>query len=69
MARDPFDNEGLHMNAQQQDAIELEDFGDAAVQTRQYWLSSEYPDSTFGRGPFPGWLECSAQGAVDLATL
>jgi hypothetical protein len=69
MARDPFANEGLYMNAQQQDTIELEDFGDAAVQTQQYWLSTEYPDSLYGRGPYPGWLECSADRAVDLAPL
>lgn len=57
------------MNAQHQDAIELEDFGDAMVETRQYWFSIEYPDNIFQRGPYPGWLERSAQRAVDLSTL
>jgi hypothetical protein len=57
------------MNAQHQDAIELEDFGDAVVETRQYWFSVEYPDNIFQRGPYPSWLESAAQRAVDLPTL
>lgn len=57
------------MSVQQQDAIELEDFGNAALETKQYWISVEYPDNIFGRGPYPGWLECSTQPAVDFATL
>lgn len=53
----------------QQHVIELEDFGDATVETRQHWISVEYPDNIFGRGPYPGWLECSSEHAIDLTTL
>jgi hypothetical protein len=56
------------MTAQQQ-TIELEDLGDAAVETRQHWISVEYPDNIFGRGPYPGWLECSSEHAVELTPL
>ena len=55
------------MCAQQQDAIELEDFGDATAETRQYWISIEYPDNVFGRGPYPGWLKIAAERGEDLA--
>lgn len=57
------------MNAQQYDGIELEDLGDAMAQTRQHWISTQYPDNIFGRGPYPVWSEGSAERDVDLATL
>lgn len=57
------------MNVQQQHVIELEDFGDVTIQTKQYWVSVEYPDNIYGRGPYPGWLECSTEHAVNLAPL
>jgi hypothetical protein len=57
------------MSAQQSPAIQLQDFGDATIETRQidYW--PQYPDHIYGRGPFPGWLECAADHPVDLPTL
>lgn len=56
------------MNAQQQDVIELEDLGDAMVETRQWWYSPDYADSMFGRGFYPGWLESSIENAENRAT-
>ena len=61
--------EGLLMNAQQHDVIELRDFGDALTETRQLWFSPEYPDYYFSRGPYPGFLECSADRPIDLSSL
>jgi hypothetical protein len=57
------------MNVTQRDAIELMDFGSATSETRQYWISVEYPDNIFGRGPFPSWLESSSQPDVEFPTL
>jgi hypothetical protein len=56
------------MNAQQHDEIELQDFGDAALETRQFYPSHEFEDHIYARGPYPGWLECSADRAVDLSS-
>jgi hypothetical protein len=56
------------MTAQQQDVIELEDLGDATVETRQWWYSPDYADSMFGRGFYPGWLESSIENAENRAT-
>ncbi len=55
------------MNAQQQDVIELEDLGDATVETRQWWYAPDYPDSMFGRGIHPGWSEPSIEHAENRA--
>lgn len=57
------------MNAQQHDVIELQDFGDASIETRQIYYWPQYPDHVYGRGPFPGWSECSADRPVDLPSL
>jgi hypothetical protein len=56
------------MNVAQHDSIELIDFGNATRETRQYWISVEYPDNIFGRGPFPSWSESSSQSDVKLPT-
>ena len=56
------------MKAQHKDALELLDLGDASAETKQHWISQEYPDHFFGRGPYPGFLELSADGRVELAT-
>lgn len=57
------------MNAQRTDAIELQDFGDAMVETRQFYPSMEFPDYYFGRGFYPGWSEGPGDGAIDLSPL
>lgn len=57
------------MNAQQHDAFELLDLGNASAETKQHWISQEYPDHIFGRGPYPGWLELSVDRDEDLAAL
>ena len=49
--------------------VELQDFGDATLETRQFYPSYEFPDNYFVRGPYPGWLEGSADGSVDLSHL
>jgi hypothetical protein len=53
----------------QQDSIECMDFGDATTETKQYWISVEYPDNIFGRGPYPGWLEVSVEREKELTAL
>lgn len=47
------------MHAQQEDALELIDFGNASEATKQHWISYEFPDYFFSRGPFPSFLEPS----------
>jgi hypothetical protein len=48
------------MQAQQEDALELIDLGNVSEETKQHWLSYEFPDYFFSRGPFPAFLEPSA---------
>lgn len=54
------------MRAQQHDAIELLDLGDAIIETMQFYPSSYYPDFYFGLGPYPGWLEGADDRSEDL---
>lgn len=59
MPREPFFTEICAMQAQQEDALELIDLGNASEQTKQHWISYEYPDNFFSRGPYPVWSEPS----------
>ena len=56
------------MKAQQQDALELKDLGNACAETKQHWISQEYPDHLFSRGPYPGWLESPSDRRIELTT-
>ena len=47
------------MQAQQEVALQLIDLGDASEETKQHWVSFEYPDYFFSRGPYPVWSEPS----------
>jgi hypothetical protein len=47
------------MQTQQEDALELIDLGNVSEETKQHWLSYEFPDYFFARGPFPVFSEPS----------
>ena len=36
-------------------SVEIVDYGDAMVETGQWWFDLAYPDNIYGRGPFPVW--------------
>lgn len=38
---------------QAQDALELIDLGNVSEETKQHWISYEFPDYFFARGPYP----------------
>ena len=69
MARDHLNRRICAMKAKHEDALEVIDLGDASAETRQHWISQEYPDHFFGRGPYPGLLEFSADRRVELTPL
>lgn len=57
------------MKAQHDNALEMIDLGEVTAETKQHWISQEYPDHFFGRGPYPGFLEFPADRRVEFTPL